>query len=265
MNKVVLASALAVTVALAACNKEEAAAPAEVKLDSNIQKVSYGIGLNISSNFKKQGVDIDMESFKKGLADGASDAEPMLNEQELMSAMQTFQQEQMEKQMKERQAMLDTNTTEGETYLVENGKKEGVVTTESGLQYSVVTKVEDGVSPTAEDTVVVHYRGTLINGEEFDSSYSRNQPATFGVGQVIPGWTEVLQLMKVGEKYSVVIPSNLAYGESGAGAKIGPNSTLLFEVELLEIVAKEAPTDQEVEAPADQEVEAPAVEEASAE
>jgi FKBP-type peptidyl-prolyl cis-trans isomerase len=249
MNKVVMAGALAVTVALTACNKkEEAAAPAEVKLDSNIQKVSYGIGLNISSNFKKQGVDIDMDAFKKGLADGASDAEPMLNEQELMQAMQTFQQEQMEKQMKEREALVAANKAEGEKYLAENGQKEGVVTTESGLQYSVVTKVEEGASPTAEDTVVVHYRGTLINGEEFDSSYSRNQPATFGVGQVIPGWTEVLQLMKVGEKFSVVIPSNLAYGESGAGAKIGPNATLLFEVELLEIVGKEAPAVEETPA-----------------
>lgn len=245
MNKVVLASALAVTVALTACNKEEVAAPADVTLDSNIQKVSYGIGLNISSNFKKQGVDIDMEAFKKGLTDGASEAEPMLSEQELMAAMQTFQQEQMEKQMKERQAKLDSNKAEGEKYLAENGTKEGVVTTESGLQYSVVTKVEEGQSPTAEDTVVVHYRGTLINGEEFDSSYSRNQPATFGVGQVIPGWTEVLQLMKVGEKFSVVIPSGLGYGESGAGAKIGPNATLLFEVELLEIVDKKAPAAEE--------------------
>jgi FKBP-type peptidyl-prolyl cis-trans isomerase len=154
--------------------------------------------------------------------------------------MQTFQQEQMEKQMQERSAELEANKTEGAKYLEENAKKEGVVTTESGLQYSVVTAVEEGTSPTLDDTVVVHYRGTLINGEEFDSSYSRNQPATFGVGAVIPGWTEVLQLMKPGEKFNVVIPSELAYGEGGAGAKIGPNATLLFEVELLEILPKEA-------------------------
>jgi FKBP-type peptidyl-prolyl cis-trans isomerase len=243
MNRILLVGALASAVALTACNEKAAdtSASKTATFETTIQKVSYGIGLNISTNFKSQGIDIDMDAFKQGLADGQTEAEPKLSEQELMQAMQTFQQEQMEKQMKEREAQISVNDEAGKTFLAENAKKEGVITTESGLQYKVITAVAEGASPTADDTVVVHYRGTLINGEEFDSSYSRNQPATFGVGAVIPGWTEVLQLMKPGEKFDVVIPSELAYGPSGAGPKIGPNATLQFEVELLEILPQEAP------------------------
>lgn len=238
MNRILLVGALATTVALTACNDKEADAPA--KLESNIQKVSYGIGLNISGNFKSQGIDIDMTALKKGLVDGSSDAEPALSEQELMSAMQEFQKEQMEKQMSERNAALNENQDSGKKFLEENAKKEGVKVTESGLQYKVVTAVKKGKSPKAEDTVVVHYRGTLTNGEEFDSSYARKQPATFEVGAVIPGWTEALQLMKPGEKFEVVIPSDLAYGEGGAGQKIGPNAVLQFEIELIEIADEDA-------------------------
>lgn len=238
MNRILLAGALATTVALTACNQKEAEAPA--KLDSNIQKVSYGIGLNIAGNFKNQGIDIDMKALKKGLADGSTDAEPALSEQELMAAMQEFQKEQMQKQMEKREAAQGQNKEEGKKFLEENAKKEGVTVTESGLQYKVVTAVEEGESPEASDTVVVHYRGTLINGEEFDSSYARKQPATFEVGAVIPGWTEALQLMKPGEKFEVVIPSELAYGEGGAGQKIGPNAVLQFEIELLEVVDEDA-------------------------
>lgn len=234
MKKIIMVSALAATVALTGCNKEEK--KAELKLDTTLQKVSYGIGLNIAKNFKTQQIEVDMEAFKAGISDGQGEAEPRLTEEEMMTAMQAFQQEQMEKQMAERKKLQDENKNAGVKYLEENAKKDGVKTTESGLQYKAVKTVEEGATPTATDTVKVHYRGKLINGEEFDSSYSRNQPAQFAVNAVIPGWTEALQLMKVGETFEVAIPAELAYGEGGAGAKIGPNATLLFDIELLEIV-----------------------------
>ncbi|CAA0116769.1 Outer membrane protein MIP [BD1-7 clade bacterium] len=244
MNKTILAGVIAASVALTACNEQKPAEPTQaeapaVTLDSNVAKVSYGIGLNISSNFRQQNIELDKTAFEKGLADGFEGNEPALDQQSIMQAMQAFQQEQMEKQMSERKTAADENKTEGDKFLAENAKKDGVKTTDSGLQYKVVTEGK-GKKPTADDTVVVHYRGTLLDGDEFDSSYSRNQPATFGVGAVIPGWTEALQLMPVGSKYELFIPADLAYGEGGAGAKIGPNETLVFEVELLEIVDPEA-------------------------
>jgi FKBP-type peptidyl-prolyl cis-trans isomerase len=243
MKKHLLVSIVAASVAITACNndkKEDASAAPAVQgkagLETTIQKVSYGIGHNISSNFKKQNITLDMTAFNKGMADGSAGKEPALDQQAIMAAMQEFQKEMMEKQMAESQKAAEANKVESSTFLAENAKKEGVVTTESGLQYKVITKGTGTKKPTAEDTVVVHYKGTLLNGEEFDSSYSRNEPATFGVGAVIPGWTEALQLMTVGDKLELVIPSELAYGEGGAGQKIGPNATLKFEVELLEIV-----------------------------
>ena len=238
MKKIVLAGVVAASVALVACNDKTETTAAAVTLDNNLSKVSYGIGLNIAQNFKQQKLDIDKAAFDKGLTDGFGGAEPALKQEEIMAAMQEFQKQQQEKMLAERAAAESENKTAGEKFLADNKAKEGVVTTESGLQYKVITAAE-GAKPTAEDTVVVHYRGTLINGEEFDSSYSRNQPATFGVGSVIPGWTEALQLMSVGSKYELVIPAELAYGAGGAGAKIGPNSTLVFEVELLEIAKKD--------------------------
>lgn len=242
MKKSLLVASITAAVALTACNDKsaEVAAP-EAKLESTLQKVSYGIGHNISSSFKQQGVELDMAAFEKGIADGSAGEEPALDQATLMQAMQTFQQEQMEKKMAERKSLEGDNKTSGEAFLAENAKKEGVTLTESGLQYTVVTASGTGKKPTAEDTVVVHYKGTLLNGEEFDSSYSRNQPATFGVTQVIPGWTEMLMLMDEGDKVNVVIPSELAYGPSGAGEKIGPNATLVFDIELIDIVDDTAP------------------------
>lgn len=242
MKKHLLVSVIAASVALTACNddkKETAAAKdgaAKGGLETTIQKVSYGIGLNISTNFKKQNIALDMDAFNRGMADGGTGTAPALDQQTIMTAMQEFQKELMEKQAAEASKAAEGNKAEGAKFLEENKAKEGVTTTASGLQYKVITKGTGDKKPTAEDTVVVHYKGTLLNGEEFDSSYSRNEPATFGVGNVIPGWTEVLQLMVVGDKFEVVIPSELAYGEGGAGQKIGPNATLKFEVELLEIV-----------------------------
>lgn len=241
---------IAASVALTACKKDEktetAAAPAGAKtgLETTIQKVSYGIGLNISTNFKKQNIALDMTAFNKGMEDGSSGKEPALDQQAIMTAMQEFQKTLMEKQKAEHEKAASANKADGEKFLAENAKKEGVTTTASGLQYKVITKGTGDKKPTAEDTVVVHYKGTLTNGEEFDSSYSRNEPATFGVGNVIPGWTEALQLMTVGDKFELVIPSALAYGEGGAGQKIGPNSVLKFEVELLEIVDPNARKDE---------------------
>lgn len=241
MKKYLLVSMVAASVALTACkdNKKEetTAVSANDGLTTNIQKVSYGIGLNISSNFKRQNIALDMDAFNRGITDGGTDKEPALDQQTIMTAMQEFQKELMEKQAEEAKKSAATNTAEGEKFLAENKTKEGVVTTASGLQYKVITKGTGTVKPKADDTVKVHYKGTLINGEEFDSSIARNEPATFGVSNVIPGWTEVLQLMTAGDKFEVVIPSALAYGEGGAGQKIGPNAVLKFEVELLEIVA----------------------------
>ncbi len=242
MKKQLLISVIAASVALSACKddkKEAAAKGTEAKsgLETTIQKVSYGIGLNIASNFKKQNITLDMTAFNRGMADGSTDKAPALDQQAIMTAMQEFQKEMMEKQAAEATKAADTNKTEATKYLADNAKKEGVVTTASGLQYKVITKGAGDKKPTADDTVVVHYKGTLLNGEEFDSSYSRNEPATFGVGNVIPGWTEALQLMSVGDKLELVIPAELAYGAGGAGQKIGPNAALKFEVELLEIKA----------------------------
>ena len=244
MNKTLLASVIAASVALTACNEQKAAEPAKTEapaaqLESNVAKVSYGIGLNIASNFRQQNIELDKAAFEKGLTDGFDGNEPALEQQVIMQAMQSFQKEQMEKQVADRKASADTNKAEGDKFLADNKAKDGVKTTDTGLQYKVITEGE-GKKPTADDTVVVHYRGTLLDGEEFDSSYSRNEPATFGVGAVIPGWTEALQLMPVGSKYELFIPADLAYGEGGAGAKIGPNEVLVFEVELLDIVAPEA-------------------------
>jgi FKBP-type peptidyl-prolyl cis-trans isomerase FklB len=166
----------------------------------------------------------------RAIKDVLGDKKPQLTQDEMQKVMETFQQKQMEKQM----AAGDKNEKAGQDFLAANKKKEGVTETASGLQYKVV-KPGSGDKAKATDTVVVHYKGTLINGTEFDSSYKRNEPATFPVNRVIPGWTEALQLMNVGSKYQLAIPSKLAYGQRGAGGAIGPNETLLFDVELIEI------------------------------
>lgn len=249
MNKALGVIAVSSVIAMTACldqtkktDAPETKAAATLSLDTNISKVSYGIGLNIASNFKDQKIDIDKTAFQQGLSDGFEGADPKLDQQAIMEAMQTFQKEQMEKQLAEREAASTKNKADSDHFLEENAKKEGIKSTESGLQYEVVTE-GTGAKPTADDTVTVQYRGTLTNGDEFDSSYSRGEPATFRVSNVIPGWTEALQMMPVGSKYKIYIPSNLAYGESGAGAKIGPNQALIFEVELLDIVKPEANKD----------------------
>ena len=201
------------------------------------EKVSYIIGMEIGENFKKQSIDIDPDILARGIKDGLSGAQPSLSEQEAREVMTAFEKEMRSRQEAARKAAGEKNKKEGEAFLGENKKKEGVKTLPSGLQYKVV-KAGTGKKPSATDTVTTHYRGTLIDGTEFDSSYKRGKPASFPVNGVIPGWTEALQLMEEGAKWQLFIPSNLAYGERGAGRVIGPHSTLIFEVELISIQEK---------------------------
>jgi FKBP-type peptidyl-prolyl cis-trans isomerase FklB len=183
---------------------------------------------------KRQSIDIDPDILAQGIKDVFAGGKLLLTEEEFRNTMENFRKDMMAKQKMQMQEISDKNKKEGEEFLAENKNKEGVITLPSGLQYKVI-KEGDGNLPKATDTVTVHYRGTLIDGTEFDSSYGRGEPATFPVNGVIPGWTEALQLMKAGSKWQLFIPSNLAYGERGAGGRIGPNSTLVFDVELLSI------------------------------
>lgn len=202
-------------------------------LKTQKDKMSYIIGMDIGTNLKKQSIDIDTNILAKGVKDALSGGKPLLTEQEIQETMAAFQKEMMAKQAE----VGKKNKGEGEAFLAENKKKEGVKTLPSGLQYKVI-KAGTGKKPKLNETVTAHYRGTLINGTEFDSSYKRGQPVSFPVSGVIPGWTEALQLMEVGAKWQLFIPSNLAYGEQGAGSVIGPNATLIFEVELVSIQEK---------------------------
>ena len=204
------------------------------ELKSEKDKVSYSIGLDIGSTFKKQAMDIDPAMLLRGLQDASTGAEPLLTDAQVKETMTAYSKSMMEKQAAVAKEAGAKNTAAGEKFLAENKSKEGVKTTASGLQYKVL-KEGNGPSPKPTDTVETHYRGTLLNGTEFDSSYKRNEPASFPVNRVIPGWTEALQLMKVGSKYELWIPPALGYGERGAGQDIGPNETLHFEVELLGI------------------------------
>lgn len=197
-------------------------------------KVSYCIGLSMGSSWKKQALDVNPEMVAKGLKEGMSDAKPSLTEDEVRQTLMEFQKEMMGKQQEKAKVQGEKNKKDGEAFLAENKKKDGVKVTASGLQYTI-EKEGNGAKPTATNTVVANYRGTLLDGTEFDSSYKRGEPAEFPVDGLIKGWTEALQLMKVGAKYKLFIPSELAYGEQGAGEKIGPNATLIFELELLEI------------------------------
>jgi FKBP-type peptidyl-prolyl cis-trans isomerase FklB len=203
-------------------------------LKTEKEKVSYIIGVNIGRNLKTQSVDVDPDMVSKGMKDVASGGKLLMTDEEMKATMTAFQQEMMKKHQEELEKVGGKNKAEGEAFLAANKKKPGVVTLPSGLQYKVITKGK-GKSPKATDKVTVNYRGTLIDGTEFDSSYKRGEPATFPVNGVIKGWTEALQLMKEGSKWELFIPPDLAYGEKGAGNVIGPNATLIFEVELLSV------------------------------
>jgi len=196
-------------------------------------KTSYAIGVDIGNNFKKNELEIEPKALAAGLLDALT-GKPVLTEEEVKATLDGLRQQMMAKMMAKQTEAGSTNKKEGEDFLAANAKKEGVKTTASGLQYKVM-KSGTGKQPKATDTVKTHYHGTLINGEVFDSSVQRGEPVEFPVNGVIPGWQEALQLMKTGDKWQLFVPAALAYGERGAGGKIGPNAALIFEVELLEV------------------------------
>lgn len=218
---------------LFACNEEKKLTKEDLKTDSD--KFSYSVGLSIGTNFKKQGTKINEKALAQGLKDFMEDAKPLLTEEEVKTAFENQRKIDTEKRGAEAAQAGEKNRKEGADFLAKKKTEEGVKSTKSGLLYKVV-KEGKGKQPKLTDKVRVHYKGTLINGTEFDSSYKRNEPVEFQLGQVIKGWQEGVQLMKEGAKYELYIPSDLAYGKNGAGKDIGPDSTLIFEVELLKIV-----------------------------
>ena len=206
-------------------------------LTTQKDKFSYALGMNLGSNLHKQSVPVDPNILLRGLKDALAGGKTALTEEQARAALMEVQNEMRKKQQAEMQAAGEANKKEGDAFLAANKAKEGVVTLPSGLQYKILTQ-GTGPKPTATDSVVCNYRGTLINGTEFDSSYKRGEPATFPVSGVIKGWTEALQLMPVGSKWQLFVPSDLAYGERSPGPEIAPDSTLIFEVELLSIQSK---------------------------
>lgn len=243
------ATITAVAVTLIACGGDktetlglDAATEQTEPLETLDQRLSYIVGENIAVQFQRDGIALDLDALSLAIQEVQAGKELRLSDEEKRSTLTAIQQRAQEQQKIELEALSAKNLEEGKVYLEANGQKEGVVTTASGLQYQEVV-AGDGETPTIDDTVTVHYKGTLIDGTVFDSSYLRNQPATFSVRDVIPGWIEALQLMNVGDKFELVIPANIAYGASGTSSGIGPNATLLFEVELLEIAKPEVPAE----------------------
>jgi FKBP-type peptidyl-prolyl cis-trans isomerase len=234
--------------------------PAPLTLTTPKDKTSYAIGMSIGKNIargmQEQSLDIDQAILLRGMKDGLAGGETLMTDDEVKTVMLELQkdarlkQEEMRKKQEEiAKAQGEVNKKQGDAFLAENKTKEGVVTLPSGLQYKILQQ-GTGPKPTAADTVVCNYRGTLINGKEFDSSYKRGQPATFPLGQVIKGWTEALQLMPVGSKWQLFLPPDLAYGERSMGPDITPYSTLIFEVELVSIKPPEKPADKPADKPA---------------
>lgn len=224
---------------------EGAAENGSTELESLNERVSYVFGFNIGQQFKAQQIELDADVVAQAISDVYNDVEPQLSEEEMQTAMENFQQQYEEKmagtqaeQQAQQQAAGAENQRAGEEFLAANAEKEGVETLPSGLQLKQVEEGE-GEKPDATDTVTVHYRGTLIDGTVFDSSYERGEPVSFPLQNVIPGWTEGLQHMREGSKYELYIPPELAYGPGGSGPTIGPNETLIFEVELLEVSGSE--------------------------
>jgi FKBP-type peptidyl-prolyl cis-trans isomerase len=215
-------------------------------LPTQKDKVSYAIGMNIGTNLHRQSVDVDPKVLQQGLEDSLAGGKTLLSEDEARATLTEFQNEMRQKQQEKTKQAGETNKKEGDAFLAANKAKAGVVTLPSGLQYKILTP-GTGPKPTATDSVVCNYRGTLIDGKEFDSSYKRGQPATFPVSGVIKGWTEALQLMPVGSKWQLFVPSDLAYAERGSGPDIGPNATLIFEVELLSMQSKDQSQEKEKE------------------
>ena len=230
---------------------------APLTLKTQKEKASYAIGMNIGKNLKRDSVEVDPAVLYRALKDAYTGSKLLLTDEEAKTALTTLQAEVRGKEEAKTKAAAVENKKTGEAFLAANKTKEGVVTLPSGLQYKII-KAGNGPKPTAEDTVLCHYRGTLVDNTEFDSSYKRGEPLKIPVGGVIKGWTEAIQLMPAGSKWQLFIPSDLAYGERGApGSPIGPNSTLVFEVELISIEPKAAPKEQPKETPKDAPKDAP--------
>jgi FKBP-type peptidyl-prolyl cis-trans isomerase FklB len=227
--KYVLVTILSIGFFLNICYADE-----KLELKDQKDKESYSFGYQFGQNLKSQGVDINLDIYTSGIRDALGGKEPRMSQEEIRAAIAEVQKRVMASRQKEWKEKGEKNLAESKAFLEENKKKEGIKTLPSGLQYKVITE-GSGKTPKATDTVTVHYRGTLINGTEFDSSYKRGQPATVQVKAVIRGWTEVLQLMKEGSKWQLFIPPELAYGERGTAGQIQPNSALIFEMELISI------------------------------
>jgi FKBP-type peptidyl-prolyl cis-trans isomerase FklB len=233
VKKLLAAVALvALAFACVSCGGGEAR---KTSLDTEIERASYAYGMDVASSMERSGLELDVDSFVQGFRDTLTGEDVLLSNQEKMQIMQEYSQKMREQQMAEMEAQGARNLTEGQEFLEQNGARDEVVTTASGLQYEVIEKGV-GPKPGPSSTVSVNYTGTLIDGTKFDSSYDRGQPAQFPLNGVIPGWTEALQLMNVGSKYRIYVPPDLAYGERGAPPVIGPNATLIFDIELMEIV-----------------------------
>lgn len=261
MKKYALPLALAGIVTLQACNQQSApsadsaapapSTPAAVQLETTEQRLSYGIAFTLGQRMKMDQVPMDVDAFTAGIRDALSGAEPMMTQEEIATEMQAYQEKAVAEQQAAQAELAAANAAAAAAFLEENAQREGVVVTDSGLQYEIIEE-GDGPIPGPDDTVEVHYSGKLLDGTEFDSSYTRGQTVTFGVGQVIPGWTEALQLMPVGSKWKLFIPPELAYGAGGAGQVIGPNAALVFDVELISIPSQaEAEAADEAEASAE--------------
>ena len=230
MKYTTLIGALGLSIILPACQSTQHKTELKTLQDS----VSYSIGMDIGRNLKGQMIDVNPDALAQALKDMTGDGKPMLTDAQARSAMMAFQTQMMASHAEKMKAAGEKNKKDGEAFLAENKKKDGVVTLPSGLQYKVLT-AGNGKKPTFKDKVSLNYRGMLIDGTEFDNSYKRGEPALFPVNGIIKGLSEALQLMPVGSKWQIVIPSDIAYGEQGAGAQITPNAVLVFEIELLAI------------------------------
>jgi len=249
MKVIAMPLLIATALVLQACGGQSdtesgAAGKEQVGLETPEQRLSYSIAYSLGQNMEADRVPVQIDAFALGISDAMSRSEPRLSAQEMESEIKAFREQRAAQVEAQKEEQAESNAAEAEAFLATNAAREAVVTMESGLQYEVL-EAGGGPRPEADDQVKVHYRGTLADGSEFDSSYARGQPATFGVGQVIPGWTEALQLMPVGAKWKLYIPPELGYGARGAGGRIPPNAALVFEVELLDVVDSAAQQSEE--------------------
>lgn len=230
----ILLSVSAVTLLVPACKSNSASQENKTELTTTSEKLSYALGLDIGASIKENHPGVDLQLLMQGIEDRLNGNAPLLTAEQAAAVKKEFLQMMHEKRLKRLKEVAEKNLREGKAFLAENGEKPGVITTASGLQYEVLEDAS-GPRPTLNDRVKVHYRGYLLDGTEFDSSYKRNQPAVFPVNDVIPGWKEALQLMPVGSTFKLFIPPQLAYGEQSAGPYIGPNATVIYEIHLLGI------------------------------